>query len=86
MSKKTKPKRLRFLMIDLQHLEAFASLSGTELKVIMRIELENARHRYRHNGSLIVTRKDFVAYGVGHTAATAAVQSLEAKGWENRSA
>ena len=60
--------------------EAFHEASGSAIKVLLRICIEHVRQYGRANGRLIVTYKDFEAYGVRAEAVAKALPFWEAAG------
>ena len=56
-------------------------LTGSEYKAMFAIILEHLKQRGQRNGTLIVTRRDFIEIAkIHHHGVTGAIQGLEAKG------
>jgi hypothetical protein len=60
---------------------AYRSLSLSARRVMERIELEHLKHAGKHNGTLPVTQRDFVEYGVTSRCVLPAKNDLIRKGF-----
>jgi hypothetical protein len=70
-------------LIEMLEAPAYRTLSLAAHRVLARIEIEYARHggNSMTNGNLIVTFKDFEAYGIDRHAIAPAIRELEALGF-----
>ncbi len=57
--------------------EAFRALSGNAIKVLMRLADEHMSHAGLENGMLLVTHKQFAAYGIRLASVAEAIREAE---------
>jgi hypothetical protein len=70
-----------YYSISMLKAEPFRSLTLTERKILHRLEIENASHAGKDNGTLVCTYEDFVKYGVRRASLLAALNRLENLGF-----
>jgi hypothetical protein len=68
-------------LIEMLASPAYRVLSMSAHRVISRIEIEHASHGGNENGSLPVTKQDFMDYGMDHDAIAPAIREAEALGF-----
>jgi hypothetical protein len=68
-------------LIEMQKSPAYQILSRSARRVLERIEIEHADHGGAENGRLVVTKQDFVAFGIHHKALTPALREIEFLGF-----
>jgi hypothetical protein len=85
MSRRNRPNTIsgqfRPHLIEMIESPAWRALSLSARKALDRIEIELAHNAGKNNGELIVTRRDFTAYGVSPKAVEPALAELEALGF-----
>jgi len=72
--------QFRYHTIDLVGSPVWRALSLSERRILDRIDIELASHGGRHNGDLIITRRDFAAFGVSPKAQLRGIAGLVALG------
>jgi len=72
--------QFRYHTIDLVGSPVWRALSLSERRILDRIDLELASHGGRDNGDLIITRRDFAAFGVSPKAQLRGIAGLVALG------
>jgi hypothetical protein len=68
-------------LIEMLESPAYRVLSLSAHRVISRIEIEHAHHGGNDNGSLPVTKQNFMDYGMDHDAIAPAIREAEALGF-----
>src|SRR6266852_3655474 len=66
--------------VDLMESYALRALTKTEHLLLLRIEIELRRNAGRHNGILLVTKDDFVRFGISPRLIAAGLRALDALG------
>ncbi|KQT04091.1 hypothetical protein ASG50_17940 [Rhizobium sp. Leaf386] len=66
-----------WLTRELINSEAFRALSGNAMKIVMRVGEEHMAHGGTDNGKLLVTHKQFAAYGIRLASVAEAIREAE---------
>jgi hypothetical protein len=68
-------------LIDMLESPAYRVLSLSAHRVISRIEIEHASHGGTENGKLVVTKEQFIDYGISHDQVAPAIREAAALGF-----